>query len=106
MSELLDTRPYAELARFIQQNSDMPARIFPSSSLAACLRMTIDGVGIGMLPVPIIAEMLKAGDLIEVQGLQRPADLRFTASFPSSPFNPVSEKAATLACEVAHNYPA
>ena len=100
-----DTRPYAELARYIQQNSDTPARIFPSSSLAACLRMTIDGVGIGILPLTIVADMLKTGVLVELDCLWTPADLRFTASFPASPFNPVSEKAAALACEVAHDYP-
>jgi len=100
-----DTRPYAELSRYIQQNSERPARIFPSSSLAACLRMAIDGVGIGMLPTPIVADMLAKGDLVEINVPWTPTDLRFTASFPASPFNPISEKAAVLACGVAQDYP-
>jgi len=96
-----NTRPYMELASHIRENCDEPARIFPSSSLAACLRMTIDGIGIGTLPKRLIGQDLENGDLIEVSCGWKPSDLQFTASYASAPFNPIAEKAAILAQEIA-----
>lgn len=96
-----NTRPCMELANHIRENCEEPARIFPSSSLAACLRMTVDGIGVATLPRQVIREHLEKGDLIEVSCEWKPSDLSFTATFASSPFNPIAEAAARLAQEVA-----
>ncbi len=99
-----NTRPYAELTNYLRKNCDMPARIFPSSSLAACLRMTIDGIGIGTLPRVMVKEELETGKLVEVPCAWKPTDLVFTASYASDPFYPVAEKAAALAGKIAGGF--
>ena len=45
-----NTRPYAELSRQLRKNTELPTRIYSSSSLAAIHRMALDGVGIANLP--------------------------------------------------------
>ena len=96
-----NTSPCMELTNYTRENCEDSARIFPSSSLAACLRMTIDGIGIGTLPRQVVSEHLKSGSLMEVDCEWRPSDLLFTATFAADPFNPITEKAAFLAQEVA-----
>ena len=95
------TRPYLELANLVRSAGNQPARLFPSSSLAAALRMTIDGIGIAMLPRQLVEQELARGRLIELRCDWKPTDLQFTASFSANPFNPVAERAATLAQKVA-----
>jgi len=99
-----NTRPYAELANYLRLNCDAPARIFPSSSLAACLRMTIDGVGIGTLPRVMVKDELAQGGLVEIPCAWKPTALVFTASYASDPFYPVAEKAAALAGKIAQGF--
>lgn len=92
-----NTRPFVEIENYLRQESVVPGRIFPSSSLAACLRMTIDGIGIGSLPRIVVDEYLADGSLMEVPSVWTPPALKFTASFPSVPPNPIAEMAATIA---------
>lgn len=96
-----NTRPFAEIENFLRLNSDRPGRIFPSSSLAACLRMTVDGIGIGSLPRVLIEDRLADGSLVAVASEWQPSALDFTASYPSVPLNPVSEAAAEIAQSIA-----
>lgn len=96
-----NTRPYSDVRNYFREHTDEPARIFPSSSLAACLRMTLDGIGISTLPKEMIAEELDLGLLLEVPAVWNPANLNFTASYVSEPFDPLAKQAAILAFEVA-----
>ncbi len=99
-----NTRPYAELSRQIRKETDQPARMFPSSSLAAILRMTLDGIGIATLPKHMIQEELNSGKLREIQCDWSPPALKFTASFPTEPYNPITEKIVSHALEVTRAY--
>lgn len=101
-----NTRPYVELDRYLRENVDTPARIFPSSSLSACLQMAVDGIGIATLPPSAVANQIQEGSLIELQCEWSPPPLHFTASFPSVPANPVSEAAANLAQILAEKFSA
>ncbi|MEP3247644.1 MAG: LysR family transcriptional regulator [Sneathiella sp.] len=97
-----NTRPYVELEKFLREQSDLPpARLFPSSSLSACLQMAVDGIGIVSLPYSTLAKHAKDGSLIEISCEWTPPPLHFTASYPSVPPNPVSEIAASLARDIA-----
>ncbi|MEX1036340.1 MAG: LysR family transcriptional regulator, partial [Sneathiella sp.] len=78
-----NTRPYAELARQLRKNTELPARIFSSSSLAAIHRMALDGIGIANLPRQMIQADLANGNLQEVQCEWRPPSLKFTVSNPT-----------------------
>jgi DNA-binding transcriptional LysR family regulator len=95
-----NTRPYAELARQLRKTTDLPAKIFPSSSLAAILKMAQDGIGIATLPRKMIEAELDNGTLVEIGCDWTPPNLKFTASYPTEPYNPVMEKIVQHAVEV------
>lgn len=95
------TRPYAEIASHLHTHCDFPVRLFPSSSLSACLQMTRDGIGIGSMPRAIIDRQLADGDLVAVPCQWHPSNLHFTVSYPIVPGNPLGDAAATLARELS-----
>jgi len=95
------TRPYAELRQKLSDLDGPLPRIFPVSSLAASLRMALDGVGIAVLPQSMVREHLASGALKPVLCEWTPPELVFTASFASEPMNALASRAATLAREVA-----
>jgi len=99
-----NTRPFVEVRTYLQAESSEPARIFPSSSLAACKRMAIDGVGVGMLPLACIVSELKDGHLILIPSSWHPSDLVFTASYPRAPHNLLTERIAVLATVAAEEF--
>ena len=96
-----NTRPYREIKAELQRRHGPSARIFASSSLAACVQMVRDGVAVGTLPETLAEPRLQAGEMIEVAMGWRPADLRFTASYVSDPTNLLAAAAAELAQSVA-----
>jgi len=99
-----NTRPFIEISKRLRDYSSDRLRIFPSSSLAACLRMTIDGMGIGTFPRRMVEKELGEGTLVEIPCAWAPENLNFTASYATNPFDPVTEKTAELAQEVAFDY--
>jgi DNA-binding transcriptional LysR family regulator len=99
-----NTPPFAELSRQLRKNTDLPARIFPCSSLAAILKMAQDGIGVATLPRKMIQAELANGTLKEVPCDWRPPNLRFTASYPTEPYNPVTEKFISHALETTKEY--
>lgn len=95
------TRPYAELRqKFSDLNGPLP-RIFPVSTLAASLRMALDGVGIAVLPHTMVREHLATGQLLKVNCEWTPPELVFTASYTAEPMNALAHRAAMLARDVA-----
>jgi DNA-binding transcriptional LysR family regulator len=79
------TLPHTQLAALFCR-PDLPAvRIFTSSSLAAIVRMAVDGIGIGVLPEAVAASELAAGRLRVLEVVQTLPPLRFTASFLATP---------------------
>ncbi|HEY5718399.1 MAG TPA: LysR family transcriptional regulator [Motiliproteus sp.] len=100
-----NTKPFAEISQKFREIDGLPARFFSSSSLAACWRMTLDGVGVSTLPYAMIAPELESGELVRVKAIWTPSELAFTASYPAAPYNPIAEVAANLAVTVAHAYP-
>ena len=99
-----NTRPYEEISQTFKNVSDHPARLFPSSSLSACLRMTLDSIGVGSLPRPMIAGELKEGRLVEISCEWTPTELGFTASYPTNPYNPLAQVVVKNAQAAAADY--
>lgn len=95
------TRPFVEIQSHLRETAETPPRIFASTSLSACLRMTVDGIGIGSLPARIIGDELAGGSLQTVSADWKPSELGFTASYPVEPWSPLVEQAALLAQTVA-----
>ncbi len=99
-----NTKPFAEISQKFSQLDELPARFYSSSSLAACRRLTIDGIGVSTLPLSVIADELKNGQLVRLDTAWTPSQLEFTASYPNVPFNPVAELAANLAVGISKDY--
>ncbi len=99
-----NTKPFAEISQKFSQLDELPARFYSSSSLAACRRLTLDGIGVSTLPLSVIADELRSGQLVKLDTTWTPSQLEFTASYPSVPFNPVAELAANLAVGVSEDY--
>ncbi|TNE35211.1 MAG: LysR family transcriptional regulator [Alphaproteobacteria bacterium] len=99
-----ETRPYVELKRALQKVVEQPPRIFPSSSLAAIIRMAVDGLGVAAIPRQVILPDLKDGRLQEIFCEWTPPRVKFTASFLDEPYNPVTEKVIRYAIELTRDY--
>lgn len=100
------TRPYSELYRKLTAEFEETPRVFPANSLAASIKMTLDGIGIASLPQEVVQDYTASGKLRVIECEWHPSDLQFTASYSSEPSNPLAERAAKLAVCVAHAYAA
>ncbi|MBW7470738.1 LysR family transcriptional regulator [Marinobacter sp. M216] len=99
-----NTKPFAEISQKFSELDDLPARFYSSSSLAACRRLALDGIGVSALPMSVISDGLKSGRLVQLEAAWTPSQLEFTASYPAVPFNPVAELAANLAVGISRDY--
>ena len=79
---------------------DLPAaRIFASSSLASILRMAVDGIGIGVVPLAVVQPELAAGRLVLLEADHALPPLRFTVTYLETA---VAGLAATVADVAGH----
>jgi DNA-binding transcriptional LysR family regulator len=92
-----NTRHFVELSAHFRDLWEKPVRIVPSSSLSACLQMTIDGLGIAPLPYTLVEKPLASGELIEIPYEWKPSALVFTASFAHTPASFLLKRSAELA---------
>ncbi len=60
------TVPYDQIVEHFSGAPGRQLRMAPSTSLAACLQMTRDGVGVACLPEEMAVEGLAAGELVAV----------------------------------------
>lgn len=78
--------------------------LVPSTSLAACLRMTLEGLGVACLPHAMVAKDIKQGNLKQLRYQWVPDDLAFNARFHSDKAPYHLKQAAALAKQVATSY--
>lgn len=76
--------PFIQLDAHFRQ-IEQPARLVPSSNIAACLQLAGDGLGVACLPEPMVVEALRAGRLLRVDYGWQPEDLRFAARWLADP---------------------
>ncbi len=100
------TLPHAQLARLFARPGLPPTRIFSNSSLASIVRMAVDGIGIGTLPLAVIGRELAEGQLRLLRVEPVLAPLRFTASILVSSDAGPAQAVAELASRVARDHPA
>lgn len=95
------TLPFEQLSEHLKSNRDVRVRLVPSTNMAACLQMTIDGLGIACLPKSMVQTEIRAGQLEPLRYLWVPDDLGFRARYhvETAPFYVVH--AALIAAEVA-----
>ena len=99
-----DTRPYEEVASHFRSQQQAPARLVPSSNLAACLHMTIDGMGIATLPAAMVRDHLAAGQLQLINYSWTPDSLEFRARYDADRSPAFVAQAAVLAKELSSRY--
>lgn len=74
------TLPYQQLEKHLSE-AVKPANLVPSSSLATCLRMTVQNIGIACLPLAMVKDDLDAGNLKLLSYDWVPDPLQFEARF-------------------------
>jgi len=96
-----DTRLYEEIAAHFGSRRHLASRLVPSTNLAACQTMTIDGMGVAALPLAMVAPDLKAGSLMLLQYDWVPEPLHFFARYDAERAPRVVADAANLAVQIA-----
>ena len=94
------TRPYIALRELLGGVGLIP-RIYSSSSLSTIVRMTLDGIGVSVIPPIVIEAELSRGDLRLVEPEVSLPELAFTCSFGTTPDSSPVGSLARLACQVA-----
>jgi DNA-binding transcriptional LysR family regulator len=79
------TRPVQSILDAFAAVGLPPPRLFPNSSLAATVRMAIDGIGVCVVPRVVIGEELASGILVELLVKLPLPKLEFTASYIEAP---------------------
>jgi DNA-binding transcriptional LysR family regulator len=99
-----DTRPYEEVASHFRGLQQLPARLVPSSNLAACLHMTVDSMGIAALPAAMVRDYLASAQLQLINYPWTPGSLEFGARYDADRSPAFVAQAAVLAKELSHRY--
>ncbi len=94
-----NTGPYQQLREHFAGIRGV--RLVPSSNLAACLQMTVDTMGIAVMPEAMVQEEIRSGTLLQLEYPWSPPDLCFAARYVDGYVSNVVRQAACLACDVA-----
>jgi DNA-binding transcriptional LysR family regulator len=95
------TQPY-EVIRSLFNRPDLPAmRLHASASLATVIHMTLEGLGVAVIPMAIVEDEIADGRLqLLSTDIQMPP-LTFSASWLASPDTAAIEMVADLAVQLA-----
>lgn len=93
------TQAYVELCAHIETKALPTTRLVSSSSLASCVQMAADGMGVTLLPKALVETELRNATLAKIKVDWTPAPLRFAARYQSEKAALYLEHAAHLARE-------
>ncbi len=96
------TVPYNEVSNHFSSLADSRARLVPSSNLAACIHMTVDGLGVATVPAAMVTEELQRGELVRIQYDWTPNSLAFAARYDAERSATYVARAAAIASEISH----
>ncbi|WP_038362680.1 LysR family transcriptional regulator [Bosea sp. UNC402CLCol] len=100
------TAPYPRLREALNDPSLPPPRIFGNSSLTTIVQMTLDRIGVSVIPPVVVQRELKEGRLRIVKTVLDLPDLVFTAAFPLTLSGSLARPMAELAQDIARSYEA
>jgi DNA-binding transcriptional LysR family regulator len=100
------TAPYPRLREALNDPSLPPPRIFGNSSLTTIVQMTLDRIGVSVIPPVVVQRELKEGRLRIVETVLDLPDLVFTAAFPLTLSCSLARPMAELAQDIARSYEA
>lgn len=92
-----------ELVKLTEARKVAVDQIVYSNSLASCVQMAIDGMGISLLPAALVRDPIEAGTLAEVIADWYPKPLEFFARYDRTRGQRFVEAAAKLAVETAQS---
>ncbi|MCG3267874.1 LysR family transcriptional regulator [Yoonia sp. I 8.24] len=99
-----NTRLFDQVAAHFAQRRDLNVHLVPSSNLAACLHMTLDGMGIATLPAAMVAAEIACGALQRMTYDWAPTPLDFYARFDAEKAPGVVAQCAAIAAGIAQAY--
>jgi DNA-binding transcriptional LysR family regulator len=94
------TLQFEQLRDHVASHPDVQVRLVPSTNVAACLQMTLDGLGVACLPEVMLRTPLSEGRLVALRYLWVPDPLRFRARYDAETAPSYVVKAAALAQEI------
>lgn len=104
------TQAYVELVAHAEASALPTTRFIASNSLASCVQMAADGMGVTLLPKALVEKELSEGRLVEVHVNWKPSPLRFAARYHSeksalhvAQCAQLAAKAATASGTADHN---
>lgn len=98
------TVPYDQIVEHFAGAPGRQLRMAPSTSLAACLQMTRDGVGVACLPEAMATDAIASRELVLLPYGWRPDDLDFHARFDAASSSHFVREAALMAAEIARSH--
>jgi DNA-binding transcriptional LysR family regulator len=97
------TQAYVELVKHVEAKSLPTTRFVSSNSLASCVQMAADGMGVTLLPAALVEKELTVKSLIEIDVNWTPSPLRFAARYQSEKAALYLSHCAQLAAQAARN---
>jgi DNA-binding transcriptional LysR family regulator len=99
-----DTKLYAEVSGHFSDRRDLQVRLVPSSSLAACLHMAVNGMGLVTVPAAMVAREIAAGSLEQLSYGWTPESMDFYARYDAKKASGFVATAAELAADAARAF--
>lgn len=98
------TLPFEQLSDHITATRNVPVRLVPSTNMAACLQMTVDGLGVACLPRAMVRSHIGSGELEELNYSWTPDKLTFCARYDDEITPAYVGQAAQIAAQVAADF--
>lgn len=99
------TLAFEQITAHLAEIGAATVRLTPSSNLAACLQMTIEGLGIACLPQAMVSGDITSGRLDLLTARWAPEELSFAARYFDDTATSYVAKAAEIAQQVAAEQP-
>ncbi|PVA07936.1 LysR family transcriptional regulator [Thalassorhabdomicrobium marinisediminis] len=93
------TQAYVEFINYINAQGLSASRVVSSNSLASCVQMAADGMGVTLLPASLVSRELARGDLSRIDVDWHPPPLQFAARYQAETAARYLDVVADLAVE-------
>ena len=100
-----NSRLFEEVTAHFASRRGLAVRLVPSSNLAACLHMTVEGMGIATVPAVMATRELASGELVIINHDWTPQALHFVARYDAQKSPAYVAMAAGIASGIAAAYP-
>lgn len=95
-----NTQAYGELVDYAEKRSLPTTRFVPSNSMASCVQMAINGLGVALLPRSLVQSDLDTGRLQRIAVDWTPSPLRLAARYQAERVASYVAHSARIAAEV------